>query len=479
MALGVDAIEVHGVRVLVLGPLAVEHDGQELHVAGSQRRRLLALLASHAARPASADAIADVLWGEDLPPTSTKAIQNHVARLRRSFAAIDGELIATTSSGYRLAVAPEAIDAVAFEQLAGRGPAAARGRRRGRCGGRARRGARALAGAGVRRTSAMPASPPARRPGSTSSDGPPARTSPRHGSKRQASIWPIADLERLVREQPGASAAGPADPWPVRRGSPARRPRGIPARPSGVGRGVRPRARRRAPRPRAPGARPGPRARPSDGPPALPATLRRHAGPLFGRARNERGSSRRWHAARAGSGQMRLLLGPVDSGRTRLVAELAAMARRRRWHTSCICEARRTSAARPGGFVDAITDQQPERAGPRRRRRRRVGVGIHVDRAVGAHRRDLPGARTPSPSWPIRRRRRRAPRRCAGSTNGSGESLTIAPMPDRRRYAAAGPADGVGTRRRSVPWSPSPGACLAWPDGRRRRGRSGRPASGS
>ena len=34
------------VRVLVLGPLAVEHDGRRLHVAGTHRRRLLAFLAS-------------------------------------------------------------------------------------------------------------------------------------------------------------------------------------------------------------------------------------------------------------------------------------------------------------------------------------------------------------------------------------------------------------------------------------------------
>ena len=50
-----------GVRVLVLGPLAVERGGCEMHVAGSHRRRLLAFLASRAGQVVSTDAIADAL----------------------------------------------------------------------------------------------------------------------------------------------------------------------------------------------------------------------------------------------------------------------------------------------------------------------------------------------------------------------------------------------------------------------------------
>lgn len=50
-----------------------------------------------------------------------KAIQNHVARLRASFASLDRDLIETTPGGYRLAVDPGAIDAVAFERRATEG----------------------------------------------------------------------------------------------------------------------------------------------------------------------------------------------------------------------------------------------------------------------------------------------------------------------------------------------------------------------
>lgn len=51
------------VRVLVLGTLVVEHDGGELHVAGTQRRRLLAFLGSRQGSAATSDAIAEALWG--------------------------------------------------------------------------------------------------------------------------------------------------------------------------------------------------------------------------------------------------------------------------------------------------------------------------------------------------------------------------------------------------------------------------------
>ena len=94
------------VRVLVLGPLAVEHNGRPLHVAGTHRRRLLAFLVSRVGQAVGVDAIVDALWGEDPPPTATRTIQSHVARLRGSFAGVDRELIETTAGGYRLAARP-------------------------------------------------------------------------------------------------------------------------------------------------------------------------------------------------------------------------------------------------------------------------------------------------------------------------------------------------------------------------------------
>ena len=138
-------------RILVLGPLVVEHDNAEIHVAGSRRRRLLAFLATRSGQVAGADAIAEALWGDDLPCTATKTIHNHVARLRGSFASIDRELIETTPGGYRLMVDPETIDAVVFERLAGEGRRRLRlwrRRRRGQC---VRRRPRAVARRRLRR----------------------------------------------------------------------------------------------------------------------------------------------------------------------------------------------------------------------------------------------------------------------------------------------------------------------------------------
>jgi DNA-binding SARP family transcriptional activator len=109
------------VLVSVLGPLVVEAAGREVHVAGTHRRRLFALLASRPGRMVSVDAIVDALWGEDPPPTAAKTVQTHVVRLRRSLSATDVELIETIRGGYRLAVDPSAVDAVRFEQLAAHG----------------------------------------------------------------------------------------------------------------------------------------------------------------------------------------------------------------------------------------------------------------------------------------------------------------------------------------------------------------------
>jgi DNA-binding SARP family transcriptional activator len=109
------------VQFRVLGPLAVESNGRAVHVAGTQRRRLLALLASRAGRVASVELIVDSLWGDDPPPSAVKTIQSHVVRLRRSLAQVEGELIETVPGGYRLAVDAEWVDAGQFERLAKRG----------------------------------------------------------------------------------------------------------------------------------------------------------------------------------------------------------------------------------------------------------------------------------------------------------------------------------------------------------------------
>ena len=106
------------VTVGVLGPLAVTAAGRPIHLAGRHRRRLLAFLASRPGQSVSTDAIIAALWADDPPPSAHKTLQSHVVRLRQSFGALDPNPIATVPGGYRLDVPDNAIDAEVFELLA-------------------------------------------------------------------------------------------------------------------------------------------------------------------------------------------------------------------------------------------------------------------------------------------------------------------------------------------------------------------------
>ena len=80
------------------------------------------MLASGPGRPVSVDTIVDALWGDDPPPSAAKTIQSHVMRLPRSLADAGGDVLETVPGGYyRLNVDPAAVDAVLFEELAADG----------------------------------------------------------------------------------------------------------------------------------------------------------------------------------------------------------------------------------------------------------------------------------------------------------------------------------------------------------------------
>ncbi len=104
-------------RVSVLGPLVAESQRGSIHVSGAHRRCLLALMASQPGHVVRVDTIVDTLWGDDPPPTAVKTVQSHVLRLRRSLRDADGQVIETAPGGYRLAVDRLAVDAGRFEQL--------------------------------------------------------------------------------------------------------------------------------------------------------------------------------------------------------------------------------------------------------------------------------------------------------------------------------------------------------------------------
>jgi pimeloyl-ACP methyl ester carboxylesterase/DNA-binding SARP family transcriptional activator len=107
-------------RVRVLGPIEVTSADGPVAVMGRQGA-LLAMLVARAGAVMSADQLVDGLWGQDLPDDPSNALQGLVSRLRSRLGA---DVIETRSSGYRLGVPPEEVDALRFEELLRRADAA-------------------------------------------------------------------------------------------------------------------------------------------------------------------------------------------------------------------------------------------------------------------------------------------------------------------------------------------------------------------
>ena len=102
----------------LFGQLEVADGGVALAVRGAKQRALLALLALHRGEPVSADRLIDVLWGDGLAAKPANALQAQIGQLRRTLGA---GAIVTTEAGYALAVGPDEVDVVRFEQLVAKG----------------------------------------------------------------------------------------------------------------------------------------------------------------------------------------------------------------------------------------------------------------------------------------------------------------------------------------------------------------------
>jgi len=110
-------------RIGLLGPLQVRDGaGHAVHVGGRQLRVLLILLALEAGRVVPSGSLTDQIWPEEPPGNPGNALQTLVSRLRAELrrASLD-HAIESHPAGYRLAVPPDAVDALAFETLAVRG----------------------------------------------------------------------------------------------------------------------------------------------------------------------------------------------------------------------------------------------------------------------------------------------------------------------------------------------------------------------
>ncbi|MET7335319.1 BTAD domain-containing putative transcriptional regulator [Nonomuraea sp. NPDC005650] len=104
------------VRVGVLGPLTLDTATGPTRVGGARLRALLARLVLDAGRAVRPATLVEALWGEAAPDDHLHALQSLVSRLRRVLG--DAELLTSGLAGYRLAVEPDAVDAVRFERLA-------------------------------------------------------------------------------------------------------------------------------------------------------------------------------------------------------------------------------------------------------------------------------------------------------------------------------------------------------------------------
>ncbi|WP_240630824.1 BTAD domain-containing putative transcriptional regulator [Mycolicibacterium sp. GF69] len=83
----------------VLGPLQVRQYGLPVAIPGAKPRAILTMLGLHAGSVVSADALLELLWGEDPPRTATKALQTHISSLRRALG--DG-FVLTEGTGWTL-----------------------------------------------------------------------------------------------------------------------------------------------------------------------------------------------------------------------------------------------------------------------------------------------------------------------------------------------------------------------------------------
>ncbi|NUT18779.1 MAG: tetratricopeptide repeat protein [Hamadaea sp.] len=100
--------------IRVLGPLSVSVDGRPVEITAARLRTLLVALALSADEVVSVDRLAGIVWDERPPAHVRRTVQTYVTRLRQ---VLGPQAIVTSPVGYRLAVDPQRVDAVAFERF--------------------------------------------------------------------------------------------------------------------------------------------------------------------------------------------------------------------------------------------------------------------------------------------------------------------------------------------------------------------------
>jgi class 3 adenylate cyclase len=104
------------VELGVLGPLHVRQYGLPVAIPGAKPRAILTMLGLHTGSVVSADALVELLWGDDPPRTAAKALQTHISSLRRTLG--DG-FVLTSGTGWTLTTTE--IDASRYKAAASLG----------------------------------------------------------------------------------------------------------------------------------------------------------------------------------------------------------------------------------------------------------------------------------------------------------------------------------------------------------------------
>jgi len=105
----------------VLGPTALERDGEPLAIGGKRQRAVLVRLALAEGRLVTVERLVEDLWGEDAQPSILTTLHGYVSRLRSALQ--EPSRLRREGPGYVLDLGPDEMDARTFERLAGLGRA--------------------------------------------------------------------------------------------------------------------------------------------------------------------------------------------------------------------------------------------------------------------------------------------------------------------------------------------------------------------
>ncbi|WFE41130.1 AfsR/SARP family transcriptional regulator [Micromonospora sp. WMMD998] len=109
----------------LLGPFEVHHEGTSILPNADKPRQVLAMLALNANTVVPLRLLIEELWGDQPPRSTATTLQTYVMQLRRKIGLagcsreplVPKNVLVTHHGGYLLAIPPESVDVLRFEQL--------------------------------------------------------------------------------------------------------------------------------------------------------------------------------------------------------------------------------------------------------------------------------------------------------------------------------------------------------------------------